>query len=61
MLININKGYIGARRPDNEFRWRDLLDAALEQPHPSVELQKAIAGLKMKPRGNFRATPTGSK
>ena len=45
------KEYIGARRAENEFRWRALLAAALEQPQPTKELVAAIERLRVKPRG----------
>lgn len=35
----------------HERRWRALLDAALEQPHPTPELIAAIEGLKRKKSG----------
>lgn len=39
-------GYVGARRADNEPRWKALLNAALNQPYPTVELKAAIKALE---------------
>lgn len=46
-------GYIGARRPEAQQRWFTLLDAALNQPQPTPELQQAILALKKQTRGKY--------
>lgn len=47
------EGYIGARRPEAQHRWFALLSAAMGQPKPTQELQKAIEALKKQTRGRY--------
>lgn len=50
MSIKRKDGYISGSVQAASHRWEALLDAALEQPHPTPELRAALEGLKVRPR-----------